>query len=234
MKSLLICVLGCFGEKRECLQKMLSRGEVVARCRSDIRHRSRHSQFWGWRKVVPVCGVMNLSNWYSTGIPWSKRNKLDSFPYCVHAAAATVEEQPVRRLHWTELFSQRECLTVSPNYCCPERWFGLNRISHPDWVKLCVELNYAPNKNTKIPSATDPQNQIDEILLRTGETSILKFNTWGLSAKDKKQPIVLWGKIWRIRKIGSEFPSSPPGIKKFQPKDWCEHKWTRNNGRICV
>ena len=23
----------------------------------------------------------------------------------------------------------------------------MNRISHPDWVKLCVELNYAPNKN---------------------------------------------------------------------------------------
>ena len=30
---------------------------------------------------------------------------------------------------------------------------GMNRISHPEWVKLCVELNYAPNQNTKIPSA---------------------------------------------------------------------------------
>ena len=38
-------------------------------------HRSRHSQFWGWRKVVPVCGVLNLSNSYSTGNPWSKRNR---------------------------------------------------------------------------------------------------------------------------------------------------------------
>ena len=27
------------------------------------------------------------------------------------------------------------------NLCCPERWFGLNRISHPDWVKLCVDPN---------------------------------------------------------------------------------------------
>ena len=31
----------------------------------------------------------------------------------------------------------------------------MNRICHPDWVKLCVELNYVPNKNTKILSATD-------------------------------------------------------------------------------
>ena len=65
----------CFWEKRECLQKMLPRGEVVARCRSGIRHRNWHSQFWGWNKVVPVCDVLNLSNSYSTGIPWSKRNR---------------------------------------------------------------------------------------------------------------------------------------------------------------
>ena len=26
----------------------------------------------------------------------------------------------MRRLHWTKLFSQRECLTAFPNYCCPE------------------------------------------------------------------------------------------------------------------
>ena len=32
--------------------------------------------------------------------------------------------------------------------------FVLNRISHPDWVKLCIELNYALNQNTKIHSAT--------------------------------------------------------------------------------
>ena len=24
----------------------------------------------------------------------------------------------------------------------------MNRIGHPDWVKLCVELNCAPNQNT--------------------------------------------------------------------------------------
>ena len=104
-----------FRGKAECLQKMLPRGEVVARCRSGIRNRNRHSQFWGWNKVVPVCGVLNLSNSYPTGIPWSKTqgiHKLDRFPHCVHAAtaAAAIEEQPVRRLHWMELFSQKGCV----------------------------------------------------------------------------------------------------------------------------
>ena len=81
-------------------------------------------------------------------------HNLDRYPHCVHAAAAAaaaaaaIEEQPVRRLHRTELFSQKGCLTAFLNYCCPERWFGQNR------VKLCVELNDAPNQNTKIPSAT--------------------------------------------------------------------------------
>ena len=28
-----------------------------------------------------------------------------------------------------------------PNLCFPERRFGLNKISHPDWVKLCVDPN---------------------------------------------------------------------------------------------
>ena len=45
--------------------------------------------------------------------------------------------------------SAKETVFVSlPNFWCLERRFGLNRISHPDWVKLCVELNCVPNKNT--------------------------------------------------------------------------------------
>ena len=42
-----------------------------------------------------------------------------------------------------------------PNFCCPEMRSGLNRIGHPDWVKLCVELNCVPNQNTKFPSTTE-------------------------------------------------------------------------------
>ena len=53
------------------------------------------------------------------------------------------------------LFKSRQmgqgCFGSFPNFCYPERRSGRNRISHPDWVKLCVELNYAPNQNTKIP-----------------------------------------------------------------------------------
>ena len=74
LKSPWVCGSGCFGEKRECLQKMLP-CEEVARYRGGILHHSRHSQFWGWRKVAPVCGVLNFSNSYSTGNPWSKRNR---------------------------------------------------------------------------------------------------------------------------------------------------------------
>ena len=35
-----------------------------------------------------------------------------------------------------------------PNFCCPGKEILRNRIGHPDWVKLCVELNCAPNQNT--------------------------------------------------------------------------------------
>ena len=50
----------------------VSQGEA-ARYRSEILHRSRHSQYWRRLKVVPVCGVLNSSNSYSTGNPWPKR-----------------------------------------------------------------------------------------------------------------------------------------------------------------
>ena len=51
-------------------------------------------------------------------------HKFDSFPPCVDATAA-IEEQTARRLHWTKLFSQRRCLTVSP-ICAAQKgdWIG--------------------------------------------------------------------------------------------------------------
>ena len=33
---------------------------------------------------------------------------------------------------------------------------GLNRISHPDWVKFSVELNCAPKQNTRFSSSLQP------------------------------------------------------------------------------
>ena len=41
-----------------------------------------------------------------------------------------------------------------PNFYCLEKRSGRNRIGHPDWVKLCIKLNCAPNQNTKFPSTT--------------------------------------------------------------------------------
>ena len=51
------------------------------------------------------------------------------------------------RLHWPALSVEESVFGSLPNFCCPG-----NRIGHSDWVKLCVELNCAPNQN--ISSAT--------------------------------------------------------------------------------
>ena len=79
------------------------------------------------------------------------------------AAAAAIGAQTIDV--WTEpsRSAKKAVFGSFPNFCCPEKRSGLNRISHPDWVKLCVELNYAPNKNTKIPSATVQYMQFPNI-----------------------------------------------------------------------
>ena len=41
----------------------------------------------------------------------------------------------------------------SPDFLAGNESSGVNRISHPDWVKLSVELNCAPNQNTKFFSS---------------------------------------------------------------------------------
>ena len=41
------------------------------------------------------------------------------------------------------------CLAAYPISAAWEKRSGLNRMVHPDWVKLSVELNCAPNQNTK-------------------------------------------------------------------------------------
>ena len=60
----------------------------------------------------------------------------------------------MRRRYRTKSFYEKSVFGSFPNFCYPERRFWMNRISHPDWGKLCVELNYAPNQSAKIPSAT--------------------------------------------------------------------------------
>ena len=53
------------------------------------------------------------------------------------------------RTAWGMAFSsQRDCVWQLTQFLLPGKGgSGENRISHPDWVKLCVELNM-PNQNT--------------------------------------------------------------------------------------
>ena len=66
-----MCGPGCC-RREACLKKILPRDEVAG-CLSGIVHRCRHSKSWRRLEGVPVCGVLNSSNSYSTGNPWSKR-----------------------------------------------------------------------------------------------------------------------------------------------------------------
>ena len=45
------------------------------------------------------------------------------------------------RLHWTAFSSQKEWVCQLTRFASRKWRSGLNRISHPDWVKLSVELN---------------------------------------------------------------------------------------------
>ena len=145
---------------------MLPRGKVVARCRSGIRHRDRLSQFWGWNKVVPVCGVLNLPNSYSTGIPWSKRNRSKGSINLIGSLIGSMlllllfKSRQMGRLYRTKSFCKKSCVWQLPQFLLPGKDIGMIRMSHPEWVKLCVELNYVPNQNTKIPSATTWWNKV--------------------------------------------------------------------------
>ena len=98
-----------------------------------------------------------------------------------------------RRLYRTELFCQRGCLTGFPQFVQPGRWFGMNRISRPDGVKLCVELNYSPNQNTKIPSATNLSGYLKNRSDRN-EKSLHRHTIHSVAAS--KSPITLQPGWW--------------------------------------
>ena len=91
---------------------------------------------------------------------------------CVHVAAAAILEPQwdictgrhctaKKHRYWRTasvtsalvdvLQPKRVCLAVHPILLAIKERSGLNRISHPDWVKLSVELNCAPNQNTNFP-----------------------------------------------------------------------------------
>jgi hypothetical protein len=51
----------------------------------------------------------------------------------------------------------------------------------------------------------DKQDQVDEILLRAGEKGLKKFNSWGLSDDDKKDPKEVWKKFEDYGKSNQNF-----------------------------
>ena len=60
-----------------------------------------------------------------------------------------IEERPVWRLHWSVFSSQRDCVWQLTRFGGRKWRSGLNKISHPDLVKLSVELNLRAKQNTK-------------------------------------------------------------------------------------
>ena len=127
-----------FGESVRWSPLKWPRGELRARCRELNCASRRHSQFWGWHKVVPVRGMLNVSNLYSTlqGI-----HKLDRFPH------VSILLLLLKSRQW-DVCTGRRCPAKKagfgslPNFCCPGKEVRNDRIGHPDWVKLCVVLNY--------------------------------------------------------------------------------------------
>ena len=90
------------------------------------------------------------------------------------SVAIATEERPVWRLHWTAFSSQREWVWQLTVFAARKRISGLNRIGHPDWVKLSVELNCAPNQNTKFPFHYKFMSVFTKIDLKTAYHQIQK------------------------------------------------------------
>ena len=90
-----------------------------------------------------------------------------------------------------------------PNFCCSGKRSGMNRIGHPDWVKLCVELICAPNQNTNFSPATDLWYSLNLFISLyqfnfKGECALLKrpetIQTTTQASTEQKQPVNKNGK----------------------------------------
>ena len=60
-----------------------------------------------------------------------------------------------------EFWGRENVLAAFPNFwCCSDIWSGLNRISHPDWMKICGDPNgqikLRAKQKYKVLSATVP------------------------------------------------------------------------------
>jgi predicted Zn-ribbon and HTH transcriptional regulator len=62
------------------------------------------------------------------------------------------------------------------------------------------------------------EDQVDEILLRTGVTGIKKFNSWGLSEADAKNPDVVWKKFLEYGETTQNFRIARLALRTFKQK----------------
>ena len=140
------------------LGKMWPRGEIRTRWQSGIRHRIDIANFGGDIKLFLCVAYWMYLTHIQLGSLGLRRidkgsNELYSFSLMVPCCCCYWSTDD-RRLYRTKSFCKKAVFGSFPNFCSLESRSRLNRISHPDWVKLCVDLNYAPNQNTKFPSAT--------------------------------------------------------------------------------
>ena len=60
----------------------------------------------------------------------------------MYDAAAAIQQQTVKRLFLLKISEEESVSRAFFNFwCCKERWFGLNRTGHPDWVKMFGDSN---------------------------------------------------------------------------------------------
>ena len=60
----------------------------------------------------------------------------------VYDAALAIQEQTIRRPFLFSISEEERVSRAFFNFwCCKERWFGMNRTSQPDWVKIFGDPN---------------------------------------------------------------------------------------------
>ena len=120
-----------------------------------------------------------------------------------------------------KVLRKREFGGFSPFLCCLGKWSGLNRISHPHWVKICDDHNVQINLRAK---------QKYEVLSATGfiPHSILHFShtsPFCMSLTDTKIRTEIWisfsgfirsGKIFLQQKCLAMALLSEGGLQLFE------------------
>lgn len=109
---------------------------------------------------------------------------------------------PVPKSHITvnqDTFKQTKMAT--------ERDFDFVRMNwnNPDKAEAMALFKQQLEMIFRKKKIADKQLQVDEILLRAGETGIKKFNSWGLSDDHKKDPAKVWEKFNDYGKSNQNF-----------------------------